>query len=430
MSKVLVFGDSLVDIYMNGMISRISPEAPVPILLNPKSTYKCGGAANVAINLASLNHEVHFVTAIGNDTEGEWLVKQLTDYGVVTYGQFEALETIKKTRFMSQGQQILRVDDEDLCDPVTAKELCLLFRRLIGFMDCVVMSDYGKGTLQYAKELIKICNDYSKFVFVDPKHKKIDTYSGCDVITPNFNEAKHFFGSEFSASDIHKKAEEYSIDNVIVTNADKGADWYTTTSKPKHFDTEPQTVVDVTGAGDCFIAALVHSYLKNYDLERGIQCAVKLATQSVLHSGNYVLNIKDFTKPVTVFTNGCFDVIHAGHVSYLRTAATMGDKLIVGLNSDASVTTLKGKNRPINKEQQRKQVLESLSCVDEVIVFDELTPENLIRQIKPDVLVKGADYQKENVVGAKFVENYGGKVVLIEFEHELSSTMILEKLNE
>ena len=430
MSKVLVFGDSLVDVYLNGTTSRISPEAPVPILLNPTSMYKCGGASNVAINLASLNHEVHFVTAIGYDAEGEWLMNQLSDYGVTTYDQFEAVETITKTRYMSQGQQILRVDAEELCDPVIARELGLIFRRLIGSVDCVVLSDYGKGTLKYAKELIKICNEYSKFVFVDPKHKDIDNYSGCDVITPNFNEAKNFFGSEFIGSDVHKKANECSIENVVVTNADKGADLYTTTSHTKHFGTEPKTVVDVTGAGDCFIAALVHSYLTNNDLELGIQCAVKLATQSVQHSGNYVLNIKDFAKPVTVFTNGCFDVIHAGHVSYLRAAATMGDELIVGLNSDASVKMLKGMNRPINNEQQRRQVLESLTCVDKVIVFDELTPDNLIREIKPDVLVKGADYQKDNIVGAKFVESYGGKVELIEFEHELSTTTILGKLNE
>lgn len=430
MSKVLVFGDSLVDIYMTGTISRISPEAPVPILLNPMPTYKCGGAANVAINLSSLNHEVHFVSAIGYDLEGEWLLNQLRDHGVITYDQFETVETIKKTRYMSQGQQILRVDDEEFCDPEIARELGLVLRNLIQSIDCVVLSDYGKGTLKYARELIEICNEFSKIVFVDPKHREIGTYFGCDFITPNFNEAKNFFGSDFNASDIHKKAIEYSIDNIVVTNADKGAYWYTITSKSKHFSTEPQTVIDVTGAGDCFISALVHCYLQNYDLDYGIQCAVNLATRSVQHSGNYVLTPDDFVKSLTVFTNGCFDIIHAGHVSYLKTAAAMGDKLIVGLNSDASVKTLKGKNRPINKVQHRKQVLENLSCVDEVIVFDELAPESLIRKIRPDILVKGADYQKKDVVGANFVESYGGKVALIEFEHELSTSIIVQKLSD
>lgn len=428
MSRLLIIGDAMVDVYCHGTASRISPEAPIPILLNPKVTKICGGASNVAINLASLGHEVHFISNIGDDENGLWLEEQLKKNNVVTYKKIKGIKTIIKTRYLASGQQILRVDNEEICSKDVSIKLKNLFCDLVEKFDGIILSDYGKGTLYDAQNLIRISNQHKKPSFVDPKQNNLEFYKGCTFITPNSKEADQFFGSNYDKDIVFKRANECLIKNVVITMSDKGAHLYNK-NKIKEFPTVSRSVVDVTGAGDCFISALVHMYFANNSIDISIQSAVNVATKSVEKFGNYILKESDFYNPKTVFTNGCFDILHAGHVSYLEKAANLGSNLIIGLNSDSSVTKLKGKGRPINNFENRKKVLEGLSFVDKVICFDEPTPEKLIKEIKPDVLVKGADYTKDEVAGAEFVESYGGKVYLIEFEENLSTTKILEKEN-
>ena len=353
--KVLVIGDVIVDKYIIGTSTRLSPEAPVPVVKLQEEYSRLGGAALVHENLISLG-----VDATLLDLSAPRCVK---------------------TRVMCDGHYVTRIDDDILTDGNAALN-CILSKDFSQY-DYVILSDYAKGVLDCSLEIIKHINKFNCKIIVDPK-RHADFYQGAWLVKPN---KKEYTELGF----------ENWLGNIIVTDA----------SAPTIADIEgeklsctptPVEVNDVTGAGDCFLAAFVYGLTIGKDYKTSINLAIKGATESVKHQGTYILQPKDIIERV-IFTNGVFDILHKGHFELLRYAKNLGKQLVVGINSDASVKRLKGKDRPINPEHVRKAQLEMLPWVDKVVVFDEDTPYELIKQLSPDCIVKGGDYVVETVVG-------------------------------
>jgi D-beta-D-heptose 7-phosphate kinase/D-beta-D-heptose 1-phosphate adenosyltransferase len=353
--KVLVIGDVIIDKYIYGTSTRISPEAPVPVVtyLNEKETR--GGAGLVYENLKSLDVDVDMF-----ETPGQVSVK---------------------TRIICDGHYVTRIDDDAHANSMEV--LTLVNSTDFSQYDYVVLSDYDKGVLDNAKQIVAHINSYGCKVIVDPKRYAHD-YEGAWLVKPNHSEYTKFEFDEWQG-------------NIITTDA--GHVVYATIDNIEYtIPVEQVEVNDVTGAGDCFIAAFVYALTKEYDYEKCLQIAVNASTESVKHSGTYIVKEEDLQKRV-IFTNGCFDILHKGHLSLLKQASELGDKLIVGLNTDASVKRLKGDERPVNDQTTRKEQLELISYVDKVVLFDEDTPYELINKLKPDLIVKGGDYTVEEIVG-------------------------------
>lgn len=353
--KVLVIGDIIIDRYIYGTSTRLSPEAPVPVVTQERIEETIGGAGLVHANLLSLG---------------------------VDSMLFNAEEEPKsvKTRVLCDGHYITRIDN----DVHTDGEDVLRRVREIDFSayEYVIMSDYDKGYLDKSVQLIEHFNKCGCKVIVDPK-THANRYEGAWLVKPNEKEFQEYF-TNWQGNIITTRAGDSviaKIDNEVY-----------------EVDVERVEVSDVTGAGDCFLAGFVYALVNGYDYERAIKLAVQGSTESVKHVGTYVLTEKDLKKKV-VFTNGCFDVLHKGHLILLKQARSLGDKLIVGLNSDDSVKRLKGALRPFNDVNTRREQLELIPYVDEVIVFEEDTPYNLIKELKPDLIVKGGDYTVEEIVG-------------------------------
>tara|TARA_B100000900_G_C20584370_1_gene718880 strand:- start:414 stop:1577 length:1164 start_codon:yes stop_codon:yes gene_type:complete len=383
---IVVIGDIIIDEYIYGTSTRLSPEAPVPVVKHQKTERKLGGAGNVYNNLKSLTDDV---TLIGyrNDT---------TDWPVELFCTHMPL----KQRIYADKHYITRIDREQTIDNSTLFDY--VKKRV---HNCtVVISDYNKGTIQDPQRLIKILKDNGCYVIVDPK-QHLDLYAGADVIKPNKQEY-----------------EEYNngVDtNMVVT---LGADGYMINGT--QYPTQQQDVYDVTGAGDTFLAVMAYFLDSSESLEFACEMANKGAGVSVQHNGVYVVHWKDLDPcPTVVFTNGCFDLLHRGHVEMLKASKALGEHLVVGLNTDASVKRLKGDTRPINNETDRKVVLESLDFVDEVILFDEDTPQQLIERIRPNIITKGGDYTVDTVVGNELAE-----VIIIPTVENQSTTNTITKL--
>ena len=391
---IVVIGDIIIDEYVYGTSTRLSPEAPVPVVKHQKTERKLGGAGNVYNNIKSLFETTNLsypndVTLIGyrNDT---------TDWPVELFCTHMPL----KQRIYADKHYITRIDREQTIDNSTLFDY--VKERV---HNCtVVISDYNKGTIQDPQRLIKILKDNHCYVIVDPK-QHLDLYAGADVIKPN-----------------KKEYEEYNngVDtNMVVT---MGADGYMINDV--HYPTQQQDVYDVTGAGDTFLAVMSYFLDMGESLEFACEMANKGAGVSVQHNGVYVVAWKDLDpRPTVVFTNGCFDLLHRGHVEMLKASKALGGHLVVGLNTDASVKRLKGDTRPINNETDRKVVLESLDFVDEVILFDEDTPQKLIERIRPDIITKGGDYTIDTVVG-----NELAKVVIIPTVENQSTTNTIKRM--
>ncbi len=383
---IVVIGDIIIDEYVYGTSTRLSPEAPVPVVKHEKTERKLGGAGNVYNNIKSLTDDV---TLIGyrNDT---------TDWPVELFCTHMPL----KQRIYADKHYITRIDREQKIDNSTLFDY--VKKRV---HNCtVVISDYNKGTIQDPQRLIKILKDNGCYVIVDPK-QHLDLYAGADVIKPNKQEY-----------------EEYNngVDTDMVVTM--GADGYMINGT--HYPTQQQDVYDVTGAGDTFLAVMSYFLDFGESLEFACKMANKGAGVSVQHNGVYVVHWKDLDpRPTVVFTNGCFDLLHRGHVEMLKASKELGQHLIVGLNTDASVKRLKGDTRPINNENDRKVVLESLDFVDEVILFDEDTPKNLIERIRPDIITKGGDYTVDTVVGHELA-----KVVIIPTVENQSTTNTIKRI--
>jgi len=464
--RILVVGDLMIDKYLWGECKRVSPEAPVQIINVKKETKVLGGAGNVAHNLVTLGANVEVLSIIGGceiSNELRELFKEInlsTDYLI----EQENRVTSKKTRIVSAQQQVIRYDiesNEDI-NKISEKRLIDTFKSIISDIGLVILSDYGKGVITnyVAKEIIKIANSFKLKVIVDPKGSDYSKYTSAYLLTPNKKEACEATGINISDEKSLKEAlihlkDFCKLHTSLITLSEDGIaildDQY------RSHPTVAREVFDVTGAGDTVIAALGYALAANQDIDSAVYLAnlaagivvgkIGSATTSFEEiiryesSLNYseceknVVSLKAFIKILDVlrksnkkiiFTNGCFDILHMGHVKYLEKAKKLGDILVVGINSDDSVTRIKGKNRPINPLNDRGCVIASLKSVDYVIPFSEDTPIELITAIVPDILVKGADYNNKKVVG----EEIAKKLILIDFEEGRSTSNTINKIQK
>ncbi|MFT4542369.1 MAG: D-beta-D-heptose 7-phosphate kinase/D-beta-D-heptose 1-phosphate adenosyltransferase [Planctomycetota bacterium] len=464
--NILIVGDLIMDCYVTGEVSRISPEAPIPVLGAKHSELRLGGAGNVAANLRAMGAEVNLLSVVGDDEYGRSLQQKLEEVGARASLVLDpSRPTIEKTRLMSGVQQMLRVDWEDT-RPLAGKPLEQLLDRLksaLAEADAVILSDYGKGVLTESviECAISAARDKQIPILVDPKGHEYERYHGATLITPNKREAETALGRKIeSHDDLLRAADELigiaDLESIVITLGADGIYFRTKDGDAQRDPTRARAVFDVVGAGDTVVAHLA-MYLA---AGLGLKDAVALANQaagivvgrlgtSAVTRAELVLRLaeerpqqgkilEDATlgavledwrrqKKRIAFTNGCFDILHVGHVNYLRFSASKADVLIVGVNDDASVRRLKGDTRPVNPLQDRLAVLAALEMVDAVVSFGEDTPARIIEQVTPDVLIKGEDWADKGVVGREWVESHGGQVVLAPLVQGRSTTAILDR---
>jgi len=377
--KVLVFGDIIIDKYIYGTSERLSPEAPVPVVKHLREVESLGGAGLVYENLKSLGIDV-------------------------TLLQTEQPSSIK-TRVICDGHYVTRIDDDNHADSKAV--LRNVLRSNFSQWDYVILSDYNKGVLDESLAIIEHINKFNCKIIVDPK-EYASQYKGAWLVKPNYSEFTKFGFNDWKG-------------NIITTNAGNNV-VASIEDEVYNVPVEDVEVSDVTGAGDCFLAAFVYGLTKQYNYKRCIELAVKGSREAVKHVGTHTLTVSDLEERI-VFTNGCFDILHTGHFELLAEAKSLGGKLIVGINSDESVRRFKGPKRPINNVNKRKKQLELLPWVDEVIVFDEDTPYRLIKEVTPHVIVKGGDYTVEQVVGHDLAE-----VHIVSTVEGYSTTNIIERI--
>ena len=444
--KITVIGDVMIDWYLHGESSRISPEAPVPVVNFKESKFQLGGAANVANNLKHLEIEPFLIGAVGKDHFGlllkEHLKAEKIKFNLLSEKSFQ---TICKQRLMSSNQQLARIDYEQYFHASKLTNTFNTFIKNIAKTDLIIVSDYGKGTVFNARKLIQSARKLKKKILIDPKGKDFKKYKGANLITPNKAEFENIMGKVGSKRDLVNKAkkmlEHLNLESLIVTLGSEGMYVLTKSNKKiigDFINAYPQEVFDVSGAGDTTISALGAALSEGNDIFSAAEFANLAASISVSKLGTSTVSkdevasleaSKGNKEQVIVFTNGCFDIIHSGHLDLLKEARSYGDKLIVGLNSDKSISKLKGPERPIIDQSERKKILSALKFVDEVIIFNEENPLKLIKKLKPSILVKGADYTKEQVVGGEFVESYGGEIKLVKLTKGKSSSKIINKLS-
>lgn len=469
--RCLVVGDLMLDEYLWGKAERISPEAPVQVVDVLSEDMRLGGAGNVANNLLALNCQVSIASVIGEDDNGVTLLKTFSRCGIDTSGilQQQGRKTGRKTRVLAANQQIVRIDRESR-DPITGdieKQFRLWLEKNIHSFNLVLVSDYLKGVLTkpVLETIIASARQASVPVLVDPKGTDYSRYTGATILTPNRKEAESASNIPIrddaslteAAEAIMKLA---SLENLLITRSEQGMSLFSSSGEHLHIPTVAREVFDVTGAGDTVLAVLGCAVGGGLSLTESAKLANVAAGIAVAKLGTSVvtpaeiidavslahrdtdskIKNRDVLKPIierekskgkrVVFTNGCFDLLHAGHVKYLQAARRLGDLLVLGLNSDASVHRLKGPKRPLIKEDERAHILAALDCIDYVCLFDEDTPLELITSIMPHILVKGGDYTPETVVGRDIVESTGGRVELIPFVDGKSTTNIIEKVLE
>lgn len=474
MKKVLVIGDVMLDVYVNGVVERISPEGPIPVFLrkDEEEKYVAGGAANVAMNVKAAVCDVSICGAIGDDQSGSRIKEILDKEGIDTSLLVKCNRpTTQKIRYIGQNnQQVLRIDSESKADITVdeVKDIIEQIEHIAVSFDVVVLSDYKKGFLSkdITVRLISIFKQNNIPVFIDLKDPVFEKYRGATLIKPNRKELQ-----DLTKLPTNNREEVVEASIFLCKEADSeyvlttlGADGMVLVDKEKELfyeKTKAKEVFDVTGAGDTTIAYLAAEIANGKTIKNAIRVANAAAGIQVSKLGTSVVYrrevkrflsnkgdinkkiiddakdkwIKDIEQlkkkgKVIVFTNGCFDILHAGHITYLKQAKALGDYLIIGVNSDASVKRLKGDTRPINSLEDRMLLLSALSSVDYVIPFDEDTPLDLIKEIRPSVLVKGGDYKKEDIVGADVVLDDGGRVEIIDFVENKSTTNIIEKMKE
>ena len=470
-ARVLCVGDIMLDRFVNGEVTRISPEAPVPILRVKNERMMLGGVGNVARNVAALGGQVTLVTLTGQDAAGDEINTALTNLISVKAELVRdtSRQTAVKTRFIANTQQILRTDEEifsSISDEV-GEELLLKAEAAMSQNQVVILSDYGKGVLGEgrAQRLIASAKSAGIAVIVDPKGSNYGIYSGADVVTPNRKELCEATGMPVVSFDQVAGAarticRNHDVKAVLITLSQDGM-ILVRAEEIHHLQAKTREVFDVSGAGDTVVATIAGAVATGAELEDAARLAnvcagivvakagtaaaylpeviSALQLQGTLHDKSKLVDQEQAHDKVEVwrrqglkvgFTNGCFDLLHPGHVSLLRQARNSCDRLVVGLNSDSSVKTLKGLSRPVQSETARATVLESLSTVDLCILFDEDTPIDLISRLKPDVLVKGDDYTLETVVGALEVKSWGGEVVLAKLEKGFSTSATIDRMKK
>ncbi|MGV3580942.1 MAG: D-glycero-beta-D-manno-heptose-7-phosphate kinase [Methylophilus sp.] len=465
----LVIGDVMLDRYLMGDVSRISPEAPVPIVLLKSQSERAGGAANVAANLTLLGIKTHILGCIGEDAEGKTLIQLMQKIDINTQGMMTSVHrpTIAKTRILGGHQQMMRLDQENNAG-LNAEEredaLQLFTEQLKQKPAVVILSDYDKGllTTSVCQHIIQQCHALNIPVLVDPKGRDYSKYIGATALTPNKKETAEACNTVIADPELIAKAsqlkQDLNLKFLAVTRGEEGITLIDDTIH--HLNASAKQVFDVSGAGDTVIATLaaglIHGLTPLSSLSLANSAAgfvvgkvgtVPITRQDLLDTlsneqsneqAHKICNLAELQDKVAiwkqsnqkiVFTNGCFDLLHAGHVTYLEAAKKRGDKLILGLNTDRSVSALKGPTRPVVNEHDRARVLAALESVDAVILFDEDTPLNLINTIKPDIIAKGSDYTADQVVGGKEVLSWGGEIALIDLVEGRSTSNIIKKMN-
>jgi D-beta-D-heptose 7-phosphate kinase/D-beta-D-heptose 1-phosphate adenosyltransferase len=459
---MLIAGDAMLDEYWFGDTHRISPEAPVPVVRTTSAEQRPGGAANVALNLAMLGARSTLAAIIGNDVEGDRLVDGLSRAGVhCDLLRSAKVRTPHKLRVLARNQQLIRLDaEEDLAE--CADMLLAHLRRCLGSADVVVLSDYAKGTLAHVDEIIRLCRvEVDVPVFVDPKGTDFSRYRGATVITPNQAEFEAVVGAWRDERDFEQRGgalcAELELEALIVTRGRQGMTLFRQGREAVHLAAQARDVFDVTGAGDTVIATMAAAVGGGLGFEDaadlanvaagvvvskiGVAGVTRSELRFALHrrgrGGRGLVGIEELIEIVAearargeriVMTNGCFDILHAGHVAYLEEAKSLGDHLIVAVNDDASVRRLKGESRPITPLGDRMAVLAGLAAVDWVAPFAEDTPQSLIERIVPDVLVKGGDWPAERIVGSDIVLKHGGEVKSLAFKEGRSTTEVIDTI--
>ncbi len=462
---ILVMGDVMLDEYIMTRVQRISPEAPIPIAKVYDKGYAVGGAANVARNLAQLGCKVSLIGVKGQDSAGEKISHLLQDEGIEDAVQiFPSCSSIQKTRIMAQKQQVLRIDYEEAWS-FSAKEyesMLAEVQRLVSSCQAVILSDYAKGVLSNTAEgnnlataMISLCNALNIPVFVDPKGKDWTKYQGATCITPNAKECGEMIGYDCSENQDLERAgkaivQQLSIEKLLITRSEKGMALCSAKEMPFYVKANAREVMDVSGAGDTSIAVLTACYALGLGWQSSVELANKAAGKVVIKSGTAPITHAEFLSLLSsrhmqspkivklaellpkvkqwqdqgktvVFTNGYFDLLHKGHLQLLSEAASLGSKLIVGINSDASIQRAKGELHPVQDEDSRALLLAAMQHVDNVVIFDEDTPHEVVEALVPDILVKGGNHDPESIVGAQKVLAHGGKVHIVDLVQGFSA---------
>lgn len=467
--KVLVIGDLMLDEYLWGNAERISPEAPVQVVDLTGEDLRLGGAGNVICNLAALGCAVHAASVLGDDEDGRRLRRILEAQGVDTGGVLSSAgrKTGRKTRILASNQQVLRFDRESR-DPLNAgdeRSLAEYVQSVATEFRAILVSDYLKGVLTpgLLRAIIHVGKEHGIPVVVDPKGTDYHKYRGATVLTPNRKEAQAASGISITdAVTLHqagrKLCDDLDLGALVLTRSEEGMTIFFGDGREEHLPTQAREVYDVTGAGDTVLAFLGAGLACNLPLAEAARISNlaagivvgKVGTSVVApdelldafshlhHDSDLKIRGRESLARIleeerrrgkkVVFTNGCFDLLHVGHVKYLQRARQLGDLLVLGLNSDASVQRLKGPRRPLIGEEERGHILAALHCIDYVVLFDEDTPLELIGSLRPHILVKGGDYTPEGVVGKELVESWGGRVELIQFVDGKSTTSIIDKV--
>ena len=462
--RFLVVGDIMMDQYCYGSIQRISPEAPVPVLRYVSEKFIAGGAANVATNLVGMGQKVALLSVVGKDAMGEKLEALLEDVGIdctMVAGE-KNRPTTCKTRFVAGNQQLLRMDDEVTVpmQEATASRLLEQYEASIEEFDLVLLSDYMKGvlTFDFTRRLIEIAAEHGKHVIVDVKDLRCEKYAGAYLLKPNRKELHDLTGCPVDTLEEVKEAmqvlkKKAGVSCVLATLSGDGMAYLDEENHITYQESDSRKVYDVVGAGDTAFAYVAAAHVFGCSVKELLKLAntassikiTKFGTSVVtieevidelFHEYNKIQTIDTIAKVLSgqknkkvVFTNGCFDILHIGHVKYLKEAKNRGDILVLGLNSDASVKRLKGPTRPINNEKDRMDLLAEMDFIDYLVVFDEDTPIKLIEAVCPDILVKGGDYEPDQIVGADFVRAHGGTVEVIPFVEGKSTTNIIEAMH-
>ncbi|MBI2969417.1 MAG: bifunctional D-glycero-beta-D-manno-heptose-7-phosphate kinase/D-glycero-beta-D-manno-heptose 1-phosphate adenylyltransferase HldE [Gammaproteobacteria bacterium] len=446
-ARIVVIGDVILDRYVHGTTTRISPEAPVPVVRVESTEERPGGAANVAMNIRALGIRPQLAGITGDDTAADLLAQRLADAGVdCRFVRQAGFPTVTKLRVVSQHQQLLRLDYEREPAAANGDDLHARFGELLPGADCVILSDYAKGSLQHVGDLIGAARAASIPVLVDPKADDFSRYHGATLLTPNQKEFEIAAGPCRDAAEMLAKGRDIcrglALQALVVTQGERGMTLIRAEGDARHHAARAREVFDVTGAGDTVIATLGAALVSGYGLEAALHFANVAAGIVVGKLGAVPVSARELNESLAaleparrgvltpaealvevatarergervVMTNGCFDLLHDGHVQFLEEARSLGDRLLVAINDDASVSRLKGRGRPVNSLQQRSRVLAALTAVDWVVGFPEDTPANLIEKLRPDVLVKGGDYSPDQIAGADCVRSSGGEIVVL-----------------
>lgn len=456
-SEIIVFGDVMLDEYFWGAVDRISPEAPIPVVNLRATEHRLGGAANVALNIKYAGASVSIIGYVGNDAAGNRVKNLVDSNGIQNNLVIGPNPTTTKTRVMAMGQQLLRIDQEEVCGEDQAAQLLKKLTLCISSAKAVVISDYAKGVVRNISNIVNLAREHAIPVIVDPKSIDLENYRSCFLITPNLKEFKSF-NSYNNQLSIYENAlafaRRFDITWIVVTLGADGLLAVNMDGNQCELRTESKDVLDVTGAGDTVLAFLTVGIINGLTIEEALDQANRAAGVSVSRLGTTPVSLQEIdgmkkskVYPLIaksefnhllesyrrggrtiVMTNGCFDILHPGHIDYLEKSKKLGDFLVVAINSDESVSLLKGKSRPVNSFSYRAKMLSAIRVVDAVVEFDESTPENIINEVMPNILTKGADYRMKKVVGSESVEKKGGKVVLIDLLEQYSTTNTIKRI--